>query len=89
MATKTISQREARQLKRRVEQLERMIEGERRSYARTYPGGVHIGHVFWNNDEHIASAVYTAQKLGHAVVAVADGNRKFNLYAIPHPEMPV
>ena len=89
MKRKTISQREARQLKRRVEQLERMIEGERRSYARTYPGATHLGHVFWESANHVASAVYTAQRLGHAVVAVADGTYKFNLYALPHPKVPV
>jgi hypothetical protein len=86
---KVISQLEARRLKRRVEQLERMIEGERRRYARSYPGGVHIGQVFWSNAEHVASAVHTAQQLGHAVVAVADGTLKFNLYALPHKDMPV
>lgn len=89
MKRKVISQREARALKRRVDELESMIRRQRVTYAATYPGGTHLGYVSWNSAEHIASAIYTAQRLGHAVVAVADGQLKFNLYAIPHKDMPV
>lgn len=89
MKRKTISQSEARRWKRRAEDLEALIQRQRSTYATTYPGGTHIGHVAWDADVHLASAVYTAQRLGHAVVAVADGSRRFNLYAIPHKDMPV
>lgn len=89
MKRKTISQSEARRWKRRAEDLEALIQRERSTYAASYPGGVHLGHVFWDSAEHIASAVHTAQRLHHAVVAVADGERKFNLYALPHKDMPV
>ncbi len=86
---KPISQRVARKLRKRVDELESMIQRQRSAYASEYPGGTHLGHISWASDTHIASAVYTAKRLGHAVVAVADGAHKFNLYAIPHKDMPV
>jgi hypothetical protein len=89
MKRKLISQREARKWKRRAEDLEALIQRERSTYAATYPGGMHIGHLSWDSETSIGSSIYTAQRLGHAVVAVADGNRKFNLYALPHPKVPV
>lgn len=89
MKRKLISQREARQWKRRAEDLKALIQRQRSTYAEEYLGGTHLGHVSWAGDTHIASAVYTAKRLGHAVVAVSDGSRKFNLYALPHPEIPV
>lgn len=90
MATKrkVISQREARKLKRRVEDLECMIQRQRSTYVASYPGGVHLGVITSMMDDNTMAGVYTAQRLGHAVVATADGAHKFNLYAIPHPEMP-
>ncbi len=89
MKRKLISQREARQWKRRAEDLEALIQRQRSTYAAEYPQGTHIGSVAWDNDTHIASAVHIAKRLGHAVIAVSDGSRKFNLYALPHPEIPV
>lgn len=89
MKRKTISQRDARKWKRRAEDLEALIQRERSTYAASYPGGVHIGALVWPDNNHTASAVYTAQRLGHAVVVVADGACKFNLYALPHPKVPV
>jgi hypothetical protein len=89
MKRKMISQREARALKRRVDELESMIQRQRSTYAATYPGGTHLGDVFWDSANHTASAVYTAQRLGHAVVAVSDGQMLFHLYALPHKDMPV
>lgn len=89
MKRKTISQRDARKWKRRAEDLEALIQRQRSAYATSYPGGTHLGHVFWDSANHVASAVHTAQRLGHAVVAVADGQLKFNLYALPHKDMPV
>lgn len=79
---KQISQREARQLRKRVANLEKMIEQQNNCYVLDYPGGAHIGTVSWEHDTHIASSVYTARRLGHAVVAVSNGARRFDLYAV-------
>ena len=85
---KTISQREARRLRKRVADLENFIMITQNSYAREYPGGIHIGMFQFDSDDHRASAVYTARRLDHAVVVVADGNKRFNLYAIKHDDPP-
>ena len=77
-----ISQREARQLRKRVAELERMIRQQNNRYAADYPGGVHLGSVSWEQATHLASAVYTARQLRHSVVAVSDGERRFDLYAV-------
>jgi len=77
-----ISQREARQLRKRVAKLEEMIRSQNNCYAKNYPGGVHLGYVSWQQDTHLASAVYTARLLRHAVIAVSNGERRFDLYAV-------
>jgi hypothetical protein len=83
-----ISQSEARRLRKRVSQLEKYIESTRSKYSRDYPGGTHLGAVSWGADSDLPSSVKTAKLLGHAVVAVSDGARRFNLYAIPHGNLP-
>lgn len=82
-----ISQREARKLRRRVQQLEQ-VERERRSlYGREYPGGVHIAS--YRSPGELCTIVYTAQKLGQAIVVRANGNSCIEFYALPHPSMPL
>jgi hypothetical protein len=81
---KQISQREARRLQKRVRELESIMDHERAVYACDWPGGVNIGSLSWEADNFVACAVYTARRLKHAVVAVSDGSRRFNLFAIPH-----
>ncbi len=85
--TNRISQREARALRKRVAELERVIEGERNAYAAQWPCGVHLGDITWPEPDSRASAVYTARRLGHAVVAIHNGDRTIRLYALPHPEV--
>jgi hypothetical protein len=83
-----ISQNEARQLKRRVQQLESLERERRMRYARDYPGGVNIAHTTYASGTEFLPAVITnSRQLGHAVVCVADGN-VVRYYAIPHPEQP-
>jgi hypothetical protein len=77
-----ISQREAHALRRRVKQLEWEMELQRNVWSSEYPGGTHLGSVSWDAMEHIASAVYVAALLGHAIVAKPDGKKTFNLYAL-------
>ena len=85
---KQISQREARALRKRVAHLEKYFSQQRNIYAHDWPGGTHLGSLSWENDKHISSAVYTARQLGHAVVVVANGSRRFDLYAIQLERLP-
>lgn len=86
--TKQISQREARALRKRVARLEEYFGQQRRAYASEWPGGVHLGGMTWQQDNDLASAVYVARRLGHAVVVVANGNHRIELYAIALGKLP-
>lgn len=78
-----ISQREARRLKKRVEELEQIINGQRNRFARSYPGGTHIGTVTMERDWFLGR-IEASRMLGHAVVAtVHDNNGKIEFYALP------
>lgn len=77
-----ISQREARRFKKRVQELEYILANERRTWGVEYPGGVHIGSAPYKKDESLNTAVMTARKLKHAVVAVAD-DTVIRFYALP------
>lgn len=77
-----ISQREARRLKKRVEELEYLLENERRIWGAEYPGGVHIATAAYGKDSTVNMAVMTARKLKHAVVAIAD-DTSIRLHALP------
>lgn len=92
MATKrkrsrnTISQAEARALKRRVAQLEAAEEQRRATWAIDYPDGTQItvtGHD--SSEVPVIVAIRTARRLGHAVVAVEDGSR-IRYHALPLPK---
>ena len=84
--TDKITQTEARRLRRRVEQLERMERDRRRAYASNYPGGVNIAiYTYADSTDFLPAVVHTSRKLGHAVICVVD-DRTIRYYAIPHPE---
>ena len=77
-----ISQREARQLRKRVRELEQR-ERDRRAACRTdWPGGTHIRTIA---AELTARDIEICRRLGHAVVAVNRGN-EVSFYALPLPE---
>ncbi len=78
---KSISQREARALKRRVAELERLEQDRRNCWTRDWPGGATIATVTLGNREPASVAVATARRLGHYVVATAD-NDELRLYAV-------
>lgn len=83
MKRKAISQREARALRRRVEELERQEEQRRNAWAREYPGGVLIAtSTFGSATEFPPAVIKNSRKLGHAVVVYADGNL-VRYYALP------
>lgn len=86
MASKSISQTEARNLRKRVALLEDLVAAERRRYASSWPGGVHLATI--NPDASLHATLNTARILGHAVVVTVEtGNVKF--FALPHPKVPV
>jgi len=68
-----ISQREARRLKKRVEELERIESSNNNRWSQDYVGGVHIGSSDFTSEPGNFSAVKTARALGHAVIAVPSG----------------
>lgn len=67
---KKISQREARQLKKRVEELESQNIARFTNWNRNYPGGVHILNIPVNVIERTATNV--SGKLGFVLVAKLD-----------------
>jgi hypothetical protein len=85
---KKIPQREARRLRKRVAELEALIQRERSVYAGEWPGGVHIGSFSTDAADSRFAAVHTARKLDHAVVVVSNDYKNFNVYALPHPKAP-
>ncbi len=80
--TRRISQREARRLRRRIEELERLIADQRRTYRQEWIGGVDIGRV--EVTDTIAAIVRTARRLEHAVIAVGDDTTTIRFIALPH-----
>lgn len=76
-----ISQREARQLRKRVAELEREQDRQRNAWATEWPGGVHIRTV--TVDEAAREAVRVSRLLGHAVVVTINCDGRLNLYATP------
>lgn len=82
----TITQAEAKALKRRVAQLEDDEERRRAAWVSDYPGGTQIAtYDFPGSDSLVPTALRTARKLRHAVVAVDDGCR-LRFYALPLPK---
>jgi hypothetical protein len=82
-----ISQREARRLQKRVDELEQIINDQHRSWSSSYPGGTHIGNITPTcADPKIQIA--TARRLGHAVVVINDSQGALMLYALPLPAQP-
>jgi hypothetical protein len=84
--SRRISQREARRLRQRVEELEIAEVRRRRGWSADYPGGVHIASVEYSADHRLLVAIGTARRLGHAVVVV-ERSGELLFYGIPHPNV--
>jgi hypothetical protein len=76
-----ISQREARRLKKRVEELEEMDNKRRQAWKSEYPGGVFLEGIAVQPWTY--ATVKTARKLGHAVVITTNGENTIQFYALP------
>jgi hypothetical protein len=76
-----ISQREARRLRKRVEELEAMEDKRRMAWRSEYPGGVFLEGIAVQPWTY--AALKTARKLGHAVVVTTNGENTLQFYALP------
>lgn len=83
--SKRISQREARRLRQRVDQLERAIERQRASYAQEWFGGVNIAS--HQMPDSVAACIRTARQLKHAVVVIGDDSDSIRFMALPLPKV--
>lgn len=81
--TKPISQREARALRKRVQELEGIIDRQRFAWATNWPGGTHLGSVNYGEPNVLVAAARTARRLKHAVVVTCDDDNRMELYALP------
>lgn len=77
---KRISQREARQLRKRVLALAAHLKAIRTGWFKSYPGGTNICSMQVVSTTTVA--IDTARKLGHAVVVVNDEST-LRFYALP------
>jgi len=78
-----ITQRQARQLKQRVAELECILEKQRDAWNLGWPDGVHIGNVSWDGPVPIAARIFMARQLSHAVVVSATNQYRLDFYALP------
>ncbi len=76
---KKISQREARQLRKLVAELERKIYDIKHPWGNDYPGGAHIATL--TGTAELLTAVSTANRLGHPVV-VSKRNGELHFYGV-------
>lgn len=76
-----ISQREARRLKKRVDELEDLENKRRSRWHLDYPGGVNLVNIAVTAEVH--AALKTARKLAHAVVVTTNGENTVQFYALP------
>lgn len=82
--SRRISQREARRLRKRVDELERAIERQRAVYSQEYFAGTEICREQLVSTN--AMAVKTARRLRHAVVVVGDDTDTVRFIALPQPK---
>lgn len=81
------SQREARRLQKRVDELEKQLNDQRYAWAREWPGGTHLGTIDCTSKIY-DTQVLVARKLGHAVVLTYHQADKLEMYALPLPVKP-
>jgi hypothetical protein len=80
-----ISQREARRLRKRVEELERAEDSRRRRWSSEWPSGTHIATAKWDADARVPVSIRTARALRHAVIATTKDDGTVLFYALPLP----
>ncbi len=78
-----ISQRAAQRFRKRVNELETLVEQQRSRWSQQYVGGVEIARCEWKDDLTIPTAIRVARKLTHAVVVVGDDGGTVRFVALP------
>jgi hypothetical protein len=81
-----ISQREARRLRKRVEELERADNSRRNRWSADWPGGTNICTAKWESNDRVPVTINTARALRHAVIVTAKEDGTVMFYALPLPE---
>ena len=76
-----ISQREALRLKKRVDELETVLRNQRNAWAAEYVRGIHITTLAVTEAQ--GAAIFTARKLGHAVVLSRSTETAVLCHALP------
>jgi len=80
---KTISQREALRLKKRVKELEARDYARSNRYQSSYPGGVLLGNLGFSESEiELLGMVKTTYALGHHVIGKPNDDGGLTLYAV-------
>ena len=79
MARRTISQREAFRIRKRLEKLEAERDAQHRAYSSEWPSAIVVARITPN--DVTMTAIVTARKLGHAVIAVPQGNGELAFFA--------
>lgn len=83
-----ISQREARRLKKRVDELERMIHERGARYSGNYPGGVNFLTLAGDGlSQQSIGRLDTASMLGHHLVVKWNGEKLY-FYAVEKWTLP-
>lgn len=77
--TKKISQREARQWKKRALAAENILERQKSAYAQEWPNGIDLGSI--PVGDGIYWSAQTARKLGRSVFVTCPDNNRIRLFA--------
>jgi hypothetical protein len=79
----SISQREARELRREVQRLHAEEDRRRNSWVSEWPGGTNIAQSSFNAaTDFLPAVIHNSRKLGHAVICTTDGSTVL-YYALP------
>jgi hypothetical protein len=77
-----ISQREARRLRKRVQELEAAQRHARNRWSSDYPGGACLGCIDRDKD-WLSGRIEAARLLGHAVVITENNEGRLTFHALP------
>lgn len=78
---KKITQTEAHALKRRVAELEKVLNNQRNAWVREWPEGVHLGSL--QVSDTLYATLMVARKLKHAVVITLVNRNYIDFHALP------
>lgn len=83
--SKPISQRQAREYRKRAKELEDQLDRQRRRWGAEFIGGTHLGTLPYERDWFIGR-IESARMLGHAIIVTEEGDGKLKFLALPLPK---